>query len=321
MNGIRARTSLVVLCLALAVPRFGVALGQEEKPVWNDAQKPVVENVERYVAAFNRGETKGLDEFFAEDARLVTVDGEILEGRQAILELFREGFESNPGLSLSSDIRSVRLIGDSVAIETGFITTKTTADPKPDTIAYEIVHVRRDGRWRMFDIFETAPADDGPRELHAEKLAPLDFLAGEWIEEAESATIEHSVRWTSNHRFLILNYQSEAADGKPIRVAEQRIGWDPRAKTIKSWLFEEDGGHATSTWTTTADGSVWTIRVDGVLADGRSIASTLKLERVSKDRIRIHGYDRSIDGSDQPDAPTRHLVRKPPAAPPAAGGR
>lgn len=289
----------------------------EAKPVWSDAQKPVVETVERYVAAFNKHDLKALEDFFAEDSRLVTVDGEILEGRPAILELFREGFEGNPGLTMTSDIRSVRLIGDSVAIEAGFLATKTDADPKENVVAYEVVHVKRDGRWRMFDVFETSPAEDAPVELHAEKLAALDFLAGEWIEESETATIEHVVRWTPNHRFLILNYHSETPDGKPIRIAEQRVGWDPRAKTIKSWLFEEDGGHATSTWTASPEGNSWTVRVEGVLADGRSIASTLKLERTAKDRIRISGYDRSIDGIAQPDAPARHLVRKPPGSKPS----
>ena len=319
MRGLRVRSTLCygLILMASSVPAPVLSQPQEAKRAWSEAQKPVVEMVERYVTAFNKGDAKALEEFFAEDARLVTVDGEILEGRPAILELFREGFEGNPGLTMSSDIRSVRLVGDSVAIENGFLSTRTKADPRDDVVAYEVVHVKRDGRWRMFDIFETAPVEDSPKELHAEKLAALDFLAGEWIEESESATIEHVVRWTPNHRFLILNYHAASPDGKPIRVAEQRIGWDPRSKSIRSWLFEEDGGHAESTWTASADGKSWTVRADGVLADGRSIVSTLKLEQVSKDRIRIAGYDRSIDGVEQPDAPTRHLVRKPPGDAPA----
>lgn len=315
MNLWRTRAISITGILTIAA---AIASAQEPaaKSVWSDAQKPIVETVERYVAAFNKHDVKALEAFFAEDSRLVTVDGEILEGRPSILELFREGFEGNPGLSMTSDIRSIRLIGDSVAIETGFLATKTDADPKENVVAYEVVHVKRDGRWRMFDIFETSPAEDTPVELHAEKLAALDFLTGEWIEESETSTIEHVVRWTPNHRYLILNYHSETPDGKPIRVAEQRVGWDPRARTIKSWLFEEDGGHATSTWTSSPESNSWTVRVEGVLADGRSIASTLRVERPAKDRIRIKGYDRSIDGIAQPDASVRHLVRKPPGSKP-----
>lgn len=316
MNVWRTRAIAIAGLLWISVS-YGRAQEKLSKPAWSDAQKPIVETVERYTAAFNKHDLKALADFFAEDSRLVTVDGEILEGRPAILELFREGFEGNPGLAMTSDIRSVRLIGDSVAIEAGFLATRTDADPKDNVVAYEVVHVKRDGRWRMFDIFETSPAQDSPVELHAEKLAALDFLAGEWIEESETATIGHVVRWTPNHRYLILNYHSETPDGKPIRVAEQRVGWDPRAKTIKSWLFEEDGGHATSSWISSPEGDSWTVRVDGVLADGRSIASTLKVERMAKDRIRISGYDRSIDGVAQPDAPLRHLVRKPPGSKPS----
>lgn len=311
MIGLRAITAALMCWL---FPYAGFAVSQEVavKPAWNETQKAIIETGQRYVTAFDKHDSKGLEGFFAEDARLVTVDGEVFAGRAAILELFREGFEGNPGLTMSSDVRAIRLIGDSVAIETGFITTRTTADPHDNVVAYEIVHVRRDGRWLIFDVFETSPAEASPRQQHAEKLAPLDFLAGEWIEESETATIRHAVRWTDNHRFLILQYHSQSADGKPLRIAEQRIGWDPLKKSIRSWLFEEDGGHAESVWTRSADGQSWAIRVEGVLADGRRIASSLKLEPVSKDRIRIIGYDRSIDGEEQPDAPTRHLVRKPP---------
>jgi|GEM_PF-4452074 len=314
MNAMRARAVLAA-CLSILVPAFAMAQETAVKPRWNEAQRAVADTVERYAAAYGNHDVKALEGYFAEDARLVTVDGEVYEGRAAILELFREGFEGNPGLSMTSDVRSIRMIGASVAIETGFLSTRTEADPRDNVVAYEVVHVKRDGSWRMFDIFETSPAEEGPKELHSEKLAPLDFLAGEWIEESETATIVHTVRWTPNHRYLLLNYHSESPDGKPLRIAEQRIGWDPRNKSIRSWIFEEDGGHAESIWTQGADGSSWTIRVDGVLADGRAIVSTSKLEMVSKDRIRISGYDRSIDGVEQPDAPRRHLVRKPPGSP------
>jgi uncharacterized protein (TIGR02246 family) len=281
--------------------------------VWDEAQKPIVATVEKYLGAFNKGDVKALEGFFDPNARLTTVDGEIIEGRDAILAMFRDGFAGNPGLTMRSEIRSIRLVAETVAIETGFSYTRTTADPVDDVVAYEVVHVHRDGSWRMFEIFETAPVEDSPKELHVEKLAGLDFLVGEWLEESETATIEHRAEWSPNHRWLLLNFHAEDLAGKPIRVASQRIGWDPRAKSIRSWLFEEDGGHAEGFWTHSDNGRDWTIRANGVLADGRCMASTLKFERVTADRIRIVGYDRTVDGTALPDAPPRYLVRKPQA--------
>ena len=295
--------------LLMAGQAFGQGTGAI-KPVWSEAQQPIAESVAAYTAAFNKGDVAGLKEFFADDARLVTVDGAVLQGRDAVLALFAEGIQGNPGLKIVSDVRAIRLVGETAAIESGFSSTTTDTDKTPKTVAYYVVHVKRDGRWKMFDIMETEPAKDVAETPHVEKLAALEGLVGEWVEETETATVRHVVRWSPSHRYLLIDYVAATGDARPVVVSSQRVGWDPRSKSIRSWLFEEDGGHGTATWTPEAGDRVWKIKGEAVLADGRVVSGTTLFDGSAKDKIVIRGYDRSVDGQSVDDAPPRILVRQ-----------
>lgn len=299
----------VIPLLMMAGQAFGQAAA-ENKTAWSEAQQPIVQSVAGYTAAFNKGDMAAIKEYFAEDARLVTVDGEVFQGRDAVLALFAAGLQGNPGLKIVNDVRAIRLVGDTAAIESGFSSTTTEADKAPKTVAYYVVHVKRDGRWKMFDIMETEPARDVTETPHVEKLAALEGLVGEWVEETETATVRHVVRWSPSHRYLLIDYVAATGDARPVVVSSQRVGWDPKSKSIRSWLFEEDGGNGTATWTAELGERVWKIKGEAVLADGRVVTGTTLFDGSVKDKILIRGYDRSVDGRAVDDAPTRTLVRQ-----------
>lgn len=313
------RNSVLLLPLLIQGIFFGAAscLAFDSPPDWTEAQKPIVELAKKFETVFNSNDPEKLESFFAEDARLITVDGVILEGRDAILELLSAGIESNPGIQQTNDIRSIRLVGDSVAIEKGFTTTTTTADKTPNTVAYYMVYVKRGGQWKIFDVMETSPVQEERTTDHVEKLAGLDFLVGHWVEEAETATIHHHVKWSQNHRYLLIEYVAETGTGEPQTMSTQRIGWDPRSKSIVSWLFEEDGGHGTASWAELESGHSWLIKGEAVLEDGRTVTSSMKLNRLSDQSVQILNYDRTAEGKAIPDAKARTLNRKPPV--PSAG--
>src|SRR5205823_8230925 len=77
------------------------------------------------------------------------------------------------------------------------------------------------------------------------------------------------------------------------------IGWDPTAKTVRSWLFESTGGFGQGTWT--KDGAKWTIKSSAVLPDGKKAASTNTVARVDADTITWAVTDRTLDGKPLPD--------------------
>lgn len=283
---------------------------QETGEKWSLAQKPVIAAVEAFTKAFNKGDLKSLENFYTEDARLVTVDGAVFEGRDAILALFRQGMTGNPGLKLANDVRSVRLVGENVAIETGTSGTTTEADKSPKSIAYHVVHVKRDGAWKMFDVMETAPAGDETASAEADRLAVLDAIAGDWVEETETATVWHHARWSPSHKFLLIDYIAATGDQKPTVVSTQRIGWDPKSKSIRSWIFEEDGGYGTATWTPDPVSKAWKAKGESVLADGRVVSSTTLVDASAPGKVVIKSYDRTNNGQALDDAPIRTLVRK-----------
>lgn len=295
----------ILFCL---IPTFVRA--QESGEKWSPAQKPVIAAVEAFTSAFNKGDLKALENFYTEDARLVTVDGAVFEGRDAILALFRQGIAGNPGLKLASDVRSVRLVGENVAIETGISGTTTDADKSPKSVAYHVVHVKRDGAWKMFDVMETAPVGDETAATEADRLAVLDALVGEWVEETETATLRHHARWSPSHKFLLIDYIAATGDQKPTLVSTQRVGWDPKSKSIRSWIFEEDGGHGTATWTPDPVSKAWKAKGEAVLADGRVVSSTTLLDASAPGKVVIKSYDRTSNGQALDDAPIRTLVRK-----------
>ena len=196
-----------------------------------------------------------------------------------------------------------------------FSVTTTEMDKKPSTVAYHVVHVKRDDRWQMFDIFETAPVEDPASESHTEKLAALDSIVGEWVEETEAATVHHIVRWSPSHRYLLIDYRAETGSGKAVTVSTQRVGWDRKSRSIRSWLFEEDGGHGTAVWTPEPVGKGWKLKGEAVLADGRIVTGTTVMDATRPGQIQIRSYDRTADGEQVEDATIRTLVRKPPTKP------
>ena len=52
----------------------------------------------------------------------------------------------------------------------------------------------------------------------------------------------------------------------------QVIGWDPAAGTIRSWMFDSDGGFGEGTWSK-KDNS-WIVKFNQVLPDGRKASAT-----------------------------------------------
>ena len=285
-----------------------------ESPIrWSEAQKPIAAVANRFAEAFSTGDLKTLESLYADDARLITLDGDVYQGRESIVSFLEFGISNNPGISLRNDIRGIRLIGDSVAIENGFTQSTTAEDKTPQTVAYYMVYVKRDGGWKIFDVIESDPSSLSLGADHAERLAALDPLVGHWVEEGENQTLHHHVSWSPNHTYLLFEYFSVADGGKPVRISTQRVGWDASSKTIRSWLFEEDGGHGSAIWSALPDGKSWLLKASGVMQDGAEVTASVRISQISSKRLKIENYDRTIAGKAMPDSPERILSLIPPA--------
>ena len=64
------------------------------------------------------------------------------------------------------------------------------------------------------------------------------------------------------------------SEGDALLTGTQRIGWDPSAGKIKSWMFDSNGGAGEGYWR--RDGQRWIVDSEEVMPDGtKASASTI----------------------------------------------
>jgi hypothetical protein len=157
---------------------------------------------------------------------------------------------------------SVRLITPDVAIEDGTIESDAAAGDDQAAGRFTAVWVKRDGRWLLDCLRETASltAISNPR------LQPLAWLLGEWAGKADDSATLISARWSDGGNFIVRDFVIRG-ENSPAITGTQRIGWDPIAQKIKSWSFDSQGGSGEAYWR--REGPRWIVDSIDVTADGR----------------------------------------------------
>jgi uncharacterized protein (TIGR02246 family) len=259
-----------------------------------------------FEAAYSAQKIEALANLYTPDGEVVDVEGNVVRGRAAIAEEFRKIFASQPNGKMTVSIASIRLVAPDVAVEDG--TTRTVPAPNQPPIygRYVAVHAKRDGQWRVASVRDLEP------NSHAipipERLKPLEFLIGDWVDEAEEAIVASNYRWGEDRQCILHEFAVKRA-GRPLIKGTQRIGWDPLGQTIKSWSFDSAGGHSEGTWTWDRDH--WIIKLTGVGAMGGTSSATVFLTPVGKDGYRWQSKNRIMAGESLPDMSVT-IVRRPP---------
>jgi uncharacterized protein (TIGR02246 family) len=274
--------------------------------------------VAEFTRAFNAGDARAVAALFTQDARITTLGGKTIEGRDAIEKVFAGSFENTSGQTIEVKTESLRFLGPDAAIEEGIATISPPraeggpAQPAEGT-RYSAAYVRRDGRWLQDSIrdYATVTSDES---RPGENLKELEWLIGDWIDESDEGEVHTTCRWAENLALLQRSFQVKIR-GKSEMSGSQLIGWDPRLKQIRSWVFDSDGGFSESLWS--RDGERWVIKSSGVVKDGRAASATNVLTRVNRDTVRWTSVDRTLGSEVLPDAEEITLVRKPPAPRPA----
>ncbi len=88
----------------------------------------------------------------------------------------------------------------------------------------------------------------------------------------------------------------------------QVIGWDPAEGTIRSWMFDSDGGFGEGTWT--KKDNRWTIKFKQVLPDGRRASATNIYTIIDNNTITWQSIGREVDGQFMPNVGPVKVVRK-----------
>jgi uncharacterized protein (TIGR02246 family) len=256
------------------------------------------------VQAFNKHDAKALADAWSPEAVYTNrITGEEVVGRAAIEQQFAAIFKSQPETRLELSVASIQFVSPNVAVEHG--TAKLLA-PKaePEEIEYSAVFVKRDGRWLLDRVTDEA------KEVvisHYEQLKPLEWMIGRWVDKDENVDIKTECNWTKNQNFITRSF-TVAVHGRINMSGMQIVGWDPAAKTIRSWTFDSDGGFAEATWT--RKGEKWFIHNKGVLADGRKASMVNVIKPVDANSFTWQTIERTAGGKLLPNVNEVVIVRE-----------
>jgi uncharacterized protein (TIGR02246 family) len=274
-------------------------------PAHQQDEKAIRLAAESFAKAYNEGDAKAIARLFVADGEIVDEEGQSTQGREGIEQVFAGIFKEHPKTHMDLAIGSLRFIGPDMAVEDGMATVTDEPDEPAEHSPYSVVYTRQDGKWL------TAAARDLPDDTPTpeEQLKQLQWMIGEWVDESPEALVMTSYRWTDNQCYILSEFKVQVG-GRPVMTGTQRIGWDPLAKKIRSWVFDSEGGFGEGIWT--REGNHWIVKMTGVTRDGKIASATNITTRVSKDRMTWQQRDRMVGEEKTPDIAEIPITRKPP---------
>ncbi len=306
-----SRIGIPALVTLIAILGVAAVRGQETTAVApKDApttdEQAVRQITQELVRQFNAGNAEGIAALFFDGAELIDDAGNGHKGAAAIKSVFARFFEKFPGVTSTMTPDSVWMVGSALAIEEGRRVVSGKGDQPSAGMRYTLVMIKQDGKWRIASAREVS--DDDLLSPH-ERLKPLSWLVGEWVDEGSDSVVQIGCRWSEDKNYLLLDFDARV-QGKPELKSSQRIGWDPLVKKVRSWVFDSDGGYGEGVWSQVENR--WVIKSRAVMPDGATGSATIILEPRSNDRYVMKGFDRIRGDVEEPDFEVT-IVRRPPA--------
>lgn len=292
-----ARSAWLGLILLLAP-----SLAQADGPA---DEKAIRAAVDAFAQAFGKGDARAVAGLFTENGEAVAVDGDAIQGREALEGHYAARFAEIPGARLEPGVASIKPLAPGVATVTGRSRVLASDGSEAGGARYAATFVERDGKWLVASLRELPDKAAG----HYEHLKELEWLVGDWVEETEEAVVLTSVAWSDNKNFLLRSFHVRVK-GKPALTGSQRIGWDPLTKQIKSWVFDDQGGYGEGLWMRAGD--QWVIKATGVRPEGKTATATQVLTFVDKDHLKWKSIDRTHGDEVVEEIDEIVMVRKPP---------
>jgi uncharacterized protein (TIGR02246 family) len=267
----------------------------------------ILKTAESFIQAYEKGDAKAAAAHFTADAEYIDEDGDAFIGREEIEQNFARFFGENDGAALEIKIDSIRFVDPAVAIEDGTTTIRRRDGSIRAHNRYVAVHTKSGGKWLVATVRENAPKGE---RRHREQLQQLDWLVGEWLDEADESIVTFTCRPVDDGNFLLREFTVTVAGDKVIS-GSQRIGWDPITSRLRAWTFDSLGGHFEGVWH--RDGDSWVLNSTGVTADGETASGTSIFTFVNAHRMTWQAVNLEIEGARTPDSELYTLVRVGPA--------
>ena len=133
-------------------------------------------------------------------------------------------------------------------------------------------------------------------------------MIGDWVDEGDGASVSLENRWSKNKHFIIRTF-SVTIEGQVGLEGKQILTWDPIKKTIRSWVFDSEGGFGEAVWTQRGD--KWVATSSQILKGGKRASSINILTPVDENSFTWQSVGREVDGELLPNTPKVTIVRKP----------
>jgi uncharacterized protein (TIGR02246 family) len=261
--------------------------------------KAAQSRAQAYIAAYNKGDTKTLANFYAEDIDYLDQDGVEVKGREAIEKLLADNFQANPGITLDLTIDEVKLLTPDVLVNRG-LATVTPRDGAAVATRYVAIDIKKGDQWQISQLTET----DAPAPTAYSQLQALEWLVGNWENKAGDLTVQTKISWAGDNNFLVRKFNVKGSEQNQTDGWEI-IGWDPERQQIRSWIFDSNGGFGEATWAN--DGEHWLIQA----SNGSHSTAEHVLTKVDDNKFSWETQNRTLDGDPQPSLDKIDVERAP----------
>lgn len=321
MNKLTDGVRWILLGAWLVFPCF--AWAQKPSPAGNDVSEtetrtegvnreyqPFLASAQTFVDAYTKRDASAIGNMFTADAEFLDEFGEMTQGRDAIVALFENVFESSLNATIDEiAIERIRKITDRVVMEEGTVFSTESPGKAQLQSRYVALHtLEKDGKWRINSL-KNMPASAAKRK---EQLEQLNWMIGDWVNENDDSVVHTNCDWSADGNFLLRRFTVQTRDGKAMNGI-QRIGWDPARKKLRSWTFDSQGGFFTGLWT--RHGQRWLLNSTGVTADGETVTAT-SIYTIHDAEMVTWEYQNLIVAGDVREnmEPVRMVKRPPPPA-------
>ncbi len=290
------KTTCFVMLILFSNPLAAHVAAQEKPSPTTDSERAAIEHaIQSYVVAFNAQDAKAMAQHWSPDGVYISnFTGERVVGREAIVAALAEIFAAEGKRQLAVATESIEFISPNVALERGSATVKYPDQSTIET-AYRGIYVRRDGRWLIDRITEDEPPSDGSRY---QQLKELEWIIGEWVDQAGNDTIRIECKWTKNRNYISRAYTVNVGD-QIDSSGLQIIGWDPKLERIRSWLFDSNGGFVEGTWI--QKGDRWFVQSVATLTEGTAGSFTSIFRPLDQDTYSWQKVHRIVGGEILPN--------------------
>lgn len=295
------------LLFSLSIILLSINCSAQERGASGDAAvvDAIREASKKFETEFNATNLEGLGGLFIDNAEVVDADGTTIKGKEAILDRYKELFETHPGMKIVVQTTLVRQLSSDVVIEEGRSIAQGEGLPVEGWSPYTAIYLNRDGKWLLGCIRDFPEEPDDTPHGHLEALS---WMIGKWVDESDEGKVETDCHWSRDGNYIIQDYTITGRRGVQLK-GTQRIAWDSVKQTIRSWAFDNSGGFVEAVWTEADDG--WIVNAGGTTPFGETGSAVRKIVPLGEELYEIQTTSQVIGGVSYPDSVVR-VVRQPP---------